>query len=122
MVGGVRLLTCGRLAVRAVFSASALDIGSAVATTCTDPSIPKRNLATAPARGENPATAPPPSPPVVASCAGFPKVGFIISLRSCFLNMNIYIVSKLTSSKFSMSFYPFPSMFSFTWQVHHLFC
>ncbi|EYB86479.1 hypothetical protein Y032_0278g1164 [Ancylostoma ceylanicum] len=75
MVGGVRLLTCGRLAVRAVFSASALDIGSAVATTCTDPSIPKRNLATAPARGENPAAAPPPSPPVVASCAGFPKVG-----------------------------------------------
>ncbi|KHJ94956.1 protein phosphatase 2C [Oesophagostomum dentatum] len=73
MVGGVRLLTCGRLAVRAVFSASALDIGSAVASTCADPSIPKRNLATAPARGEAPAAAPPTPPPVVASCAGFPK-------------------------------------------------
>ncbi|KAK6014815.1 hypothetical protein OSTOST_19793 [Ostertagia ostertagi] len=73
MVGGVRLLACGRLAVRAVFSASALDIGSSITTACPDPPLPKRNLSTAPARGDNAVPVSPPAAPVVASCAGFPK-------------------------------------------------
>ncbi|KJH47773.1 protein phosphatase 2C [Dictyocaulus viviparus] len=72
MVGSVRLLACGRLAVRALFSASALDIGSGLTTICADSSQSKRVLSTVPVC-ENTSRASPPSSPVVASCAGFPK-------------------------------------------------
>ncbi|KAJ1350639.1 hypothetical protein KIN20_006472 [Parelaphostrongylus tenuis] len=54
------------------FSASAVDFGSAVNATCADSPLPKRNLTATPSC-ENSSPVPPPSPPVVASCAGFPK-------------------------------------------------
>ncbi|PAV62079.1 hypothetical protein WR25_07485 isoform B [Diploscapter pachys] len=76
MVNGVRLLSCGRLAIRAAFSASSLDLGIGI----TSDVIFRRPISS----GSSPATstssdaAPQSSSStgvdkVVASCAGFPK-------------------------------------------------
>ncbi|CAB3402426.1 unnamed protein product [Caenorhabditis bovis] len=78
MVAGVRLLACGRLAVRAVFSASALDIGATV-TADSIQTTGKRSFASQPSASgksaENAANAATSShvENVIASCAGFPK-------------------------------------------------
>uniref|UniRef100_A0A8R1E8N9 Protein phosphatase n=1 Tax=Caenorhabditis japonica TaxID=281687 RepID=A0A8R1E8N9_CAEJA len=78
MVAGVRLLAYGRLAVRAVFSASALDLGSAIGPEAI--SSGRRGLSSnTPKPGKSSADGSP-SPAssshvenVIASCAGFPK-------------------------------------------------
>ncbi|CAD6185638.1 unnamed protein product [Caenorhabditis auriculariae] len=75
MVASIRLLACGRLAVRAVFSASAIDLGGAVASEA-GAITSKRSLATGPsAPGKAEAAATPSNhvENVIASCAGFPK-------------------------------------------------
>ena len=86
MVAGVRLLACGRLAVRAVFSASAVDLGGSfyrfvskktlgAALAAEQPHPPqKRPFATSTAKGDVAQPVPQPGTNVVATCAGFPKV------------------------------------------------
>uniref|UniRef100_A0A1I7TM84 Protein phosphatase n=1 Tax=Caenorhabditis tropicalis TaxID=1561998 RepID=A0A1I7TM84_9PELO len=78
MVAGVRLLAYGRLAVRAVFSASALDLGSSIGPEAI--SSGRRGFSSSTSKPGKPTKEGSPSPAssphvenVIASCAGFPK-------------------------------------------------
>ncbi|CAI5443975.1 unnamed protein product [Caenorhabditis angaria] len=83
MVAGVRLLACGRLAVRAVFSATALDLGSSIGPEALAAGAGQKrgfsgSAGASTASGKNAEAAASSATSshvenVIASCAGFPK-------------------------------------------------